>query len=139
VRDRDIIEIVSSITKRRIITSLISGAKYQSELVKEIGIRQQALVRHLADLEELGIIKSWTEANQGGAARRYYDLSQDALLLREMVRDDDLSDEFFTIFLRDCLEGPDALKEELNRIRRLERKLNKLIEGLGPRTCSLWG
>jgi len=130
VRDADPLEVLSNETRRKILRCLLGGPKYQSELVKEVGVRQQALIRHLAVLEDMGIIRSWTEPNAEGAARRYYDLSGELIFLKELQEVDLLNDDYFPAILQGLLGGPEAIREELRRLRKLEEAMNKILKSL---------
>lgn len=127
--EEDVMEALSNPTRRKILGMLLQHSMYQTQIVKELGIREQAVVRHLRVLEELGMITSWTEQSPSGPARRYYSISDDLAFLRELDQEE-LEDDLFSIFLRDCLTGPDALRRELERLKKLEKQISRLLEAL---------
>ncbi|MGC8601064.1 MAG: ArsR/SmtB family transcription factor [Thermoprotei archaeon] len=120
----------SNATRRKILQMLVERSMYQSEIVRKLGLREQAVVRHLKMLEELGLITSWTQYNPNGPARRYYSISEELGFLKELDSGK-LDNELLSIFLRDCLTGPQALRQELERLRALEIYIEKLLERLG--------
>jgi len=120
----------SNATRRKILQMLVERSMYQSEIVRKLGLREQAVVRHLKMLEELGLITSWTQYNPNGPARRYYSISKELGFLKELDSGK-LDNELLSIFLRDCLTGPQALRQELERLRALEIYIEKLLERLG--------
>ncbi len=127
--EEDVMEAFNNPTRRKILQMLLRHSMYQTQIVKELGIREQAVVRHLKVLEELGMITSWTKQSPSGPARRYYSISDDFTFLKELD-EEELEDDLFSIFLRDCLTGPDALRRELERLKKLESHINTLLEKL---------
>lgn len=127
--EEDAMEAFNNPTRRKILQMLLRHSMYQTQIVKELGIREQAVVRHLKVLEELGMITSWTKQSPSGPARRYYSISDDFTFLKELD-EEELEDDLFSIFLRDCLTGPDALRRELERLKKLESRINTLLEKL---------
>ncbi len=127
--EENVMEAFNNRTRRKIIEMLLQHSMYQTQIVRELGIREQAVVRHLRVLEELGMVTSWTEQSPNGPARRYYSISDSFAFLRELNQEE-LEDDLFSIFLRDCLTGPDALKRELERLKKLEKHINRLLEAL---------
>jgi ArsR family transcriptional regulator len=59
----------------RIIALLTEQRKYISELARELGISRPLLYLHLEKLEGAGIIKGYSELDNEGRARKYYELT----------------------------------------------------------------
>ena len=77
VYDDDIIlDIIGNNTRRKILATLAQEPMYFNQLAKEIGIGQQAILRHMKTLEEMGLIESYAEkSNLGAPDRKYYRLN----------------------------------------------------------------
>ena len=77
VYDDDIIlDIIGNNTRRKILAILAQEPMYFNQLAKEIGIGQQAILRHMKTLEEMGLVESYTEkSNLGAPDRKYYRLN----------------------------------------------------------------
>ncbi len=70
--EEHVMEAFNNRTRRKILEMLLQHSMYQTQIVRKLGIREQAVVRHLKVLEELGMITSWTEQSPSGPARRYF-------------------------------------------------------------------
>lgn len=77
VHDDDmILDIIGNNTRRRILATLAREPMYFNQLAKEIAIGQQAILRHMKTLEDMGLIESYGEkSNLGAPDRKYYRLS----------------------------------------------------------------
>jgi ArsR family transcriptional regulator len=77
VHDDDmILDIIGNNTRRRILATLAREPMYFNQLAKEIAIGQQAILRHMKTLEDIGLIESYGEkSNLGAPDRKYYRLS----------------------------------------------------------------
>jgi ArsR family transcriptional regulator len=74
--DDMILDIIGNNTRRRILASLAREPMYFNQLAKEIAIGQQAILRHMKTLEDIGLIESYGERSSLGAPdRKYYRLS----------------------------------------------------------------
>jgi ArsR family transcriptional regulator len=71
-----ILDIIGNNTRRRILATLAREPMYFNQLAKEIAIGQQAILRHMKTLEDIGLIESYGERSSLGAPdRKYYRLS----------------------------------------------------------------
>ena len=71
-----ILDIIGNNTRRRILATLAREPMYFNQLAKEIAIGQQAILRHMKTLEDIGLIESYGEkSNLGAPDRKYYRLS----------------------------------------------------------------
>ena len=60
VYDDDIIlDIIGNNTRRKILATLAREPMYFNQLAKEISIGQQAILRHMKTLEDIGLIESY--------------------------------------------------------------------------------
>jgi ArsR family transcriptional regulator len=71
-----ILDIIGNNTRRKILATLAQEPMYFNQLAKEIGIEQQAILRHMKTLEDMGLIESYAEkSNLGAPDRKYYRLN----------------------------------------------------------------
>lgn len=71
-----ILDIIGNSTRRKILSTLSQEPMYFNQLAKEIGIGQQAILRHVKALEDIGLIESYSEkSNLGAPDRKYYRLN----------------------------------------------------------------
>ena len=77
VYDDDIIlDIIGNNTRRKILATLAQEPMYFNQLAKEIGIGQQAILRHMKTLEDMGLIESYAEkSNLGPLIENIIDLT----------------------------------------------------------------
>ena len=77
MHDDDIIlDIIGNNTRRKILATLAREPMYFNQLAKEIAIGQQAILRHMKTLEDIGLIESYAErSNLGAPDRKYYRLN----------------------------------------------------------------
>lgn len=109
-----ILNILGNDTRRRILTALADEPMYFNQLAKEIGIGQQAVLRHLQALEDSGLIETYGEKSQFGAPnRKYYKLSS-AFSLTVSISEDD-----FLVSHR-MIEDSPLSKESKKRYKKLE-------------------
>ena len=142
VYDDDIIlDIIGNNTRRKILATLAQEPMYFNQLAKEIGIGQQAILRHMKTLEDMGLIESYAEKSILGAPdRKYYRLnssfslticlSEDAFSIKshkiEQYRHKE-SDKFYKEY--DLLEQEDD-GEKLNQLQSNLTIIEKEISNL---------
>jgi predicted transcriptional regulator len=99
--DSDIIlDILGNDTRRRILAVLSDEPMYFNQLAKEIGVGQQAILRHLRALEDSGLIEAYAEKSEYGAPdRKYYRLNDSFILTISLSEDD------FTVKKQEILES----------------------------------
>ncbi|MEO9296142.1 MAG: ArsR family transcriptional regulator [Nitrososphaera sp.] len=87
--DSDIIlDILGNDTRRKILAVLSDEPMYFNQLAKEIGVGQQAILRHLQALEESGLVEAYAEKSKLGAPdRKYYRLSDSFILTVSLSED----------------------------------------------------
>ncbi len=73
----EMLRILENPTRRRILERLSRESHYPQQLSKELGVSQQAVVKHLRALEASGLVTSVEEKSDlGGPARRAYTARQ---------------------------------------------------------------
>ncbi len=71
-----ILDIIGNNTRRKILAALAREPLYFNQLANEIGVGQQAILRHMKTLEDIGLIESYAEkSNLGAPDRKYYQLN----------------------------------------------------------------
>ena len=76
-------------TRRKILSILSEEPMYFNQLAKEIRIGQQAILRHLRALEDVGLIETYGEKSDFGAPdRKYYRLNDSFILTISLSEDD---------------------------------------------------
>jgi ArsR family transcriptional regulator len=71
-----ILDIIGNNTRRKILATLAREPMYFNQLAKEIGVGQQAILRHMKALEDIGLVASYAEkSNLGAPDRKYYRLN----------------------------------------------------------------
>jgi ArsR family transcriptional regulator len=74
--DGPILDIIGNNTRRKILATLAREPMYFNQLAKEIGVGQQAILRHMKALEDIGLVASYAEkSNLGAPDRKYYRLN----------------------------------------------------------------
>lgn len=73
----ELLKLLGNDTRRRILYLLANEPRYFIELAREIGVGQQALLKHLSLLEGSGLIISYKAKGKGGPDRKYFKLNRD--------------------------------------------------------------
>ena len=68
--DGSILDIIGNNTRRKILATLAREPMYFNQLAKEIGVGQQAILRHMKALEDIGVVASYAEKSNLGAPDR---------------------------------------------------------------------
>lgn len=72
----NLLVVVSNPTRRQILEHLAREPHYALQLAKKIDVSQQAVMKHLATLEEAGIVNTKDVPSPEGPPRRYYMLKK---------------------------------------------------------------
>ena len=68
-----LLSVIENPTRRRILEALVREPHYPLQLSRELGLSQQGIMKNLRMLEELDLVRSFTEeSDQGGPSRRRY-------------------------------------------------------------------
>ena len=77
----ELLDLLGNNTRRRILESLTNEPKYFIQLSKEIGVSQQAVLKHLFLLENFGLIESIkAKSNLAAPDRKYFQLNRSVYL-----------------------------------------------------------
>ena len=77
----ELLDLLGNDTRRRILESLANEPKYFIQLSKEIGVSQQAVLKHLFLLEKFGLIESFkAKSNLAAPDRKYFQLNRSVYL-----------------------------------------------------------
>ena len=113
----DIVKLLATETKRRILKLLAMEPLTLSELAERLGISQPAVLKHIRELESSGIIKPLEIRDSMGRLRRCYKISKP---MRIVMR---LDGDSLKIYLREAAPSEEFPKD-------LEEKIAKLKNGL---------
>jgi predicted transcriptional regulator len=68
-----LLSVIENPTRRKILEALVREPHYPLQLSKELGMSQQAVIKHLKVLEDYGMVKSYREQSDlGGPMRNKY-------------------------------------------------------------------
>ncbi len=71
-----VLHILASPTRRRILARLATESHYPLQLSRELGVSQQAIMKHIRVLQEAGIVRGVEEpSDQGGPPRTTFELT----------------------------------------------------------------
>ena len=77
----ELLDLLGNNTRRRILEALTNEPKYFIQLSKEVGISQQAVLKHLLQLEKFGLIESYrAKSNLAAPDRKYFKLNKSVFL-----------------------------------------------------------
>ena len=76
-----VLDILGNETRRRILRYLAEEPRYFIQLSKELGVSQQAVLKHLEILHALNLVESFAEKSDlAGPDRKYYRLNRSLIL-----------------------------------------------------------
>ncbi len=124
----ELLSIIENPTRRRILEYLTREPSYPLQLSKDLGISQQAVMKNLALMEQMGMLMSYPEVSNKGPSRTVYvPKTQFTLMI-------DLHDNMFTASLisTDSEKNGEAevegMDEAIERISRLDSRIKELDE-----------
>ncbi len=83
-----LLDVLGNDNRRKILKLLALEPRYLLQLAEELGVSQQAVLKHLALLEKYGVISSYAApGDMPGPLRKYYKLSKSVCLAFEMTED----------------------------------------------------
>ncbi len=106
-----LLSVIENPTRRRILMALVREPHYPLQLSRELGMSQQAVMKHLKLLEDLNLVRSYPEeSDQGGPTRKRYvpttkftiivdfgpglfDAELVSVAIRDVDREEELADE----------------------------------------------
>lgn len=84
----EIFQALGNETRRKILEKLAEEPTYLNRLSRELGVSQQAILKHLEFLQERGFITSYFVEGEGGTPpKKYYKLNERVVLLEELTRE----------------------------------------------------
>lgn len=143
-----LLETLGNETRIRILKSLSMEPMYVSEISNLLQVGQQAILRHLRELEEIGLIESYKGESIRGPDRKYYKI-KDRLLIEISIQPDNFKiklrkpiervEDINLIELTDIIEkgkkvlikeraDPKEVKEVLEFLRKNQSKLRFLLK-----------
>lgn len=129
---RKLLDILGNATRCRILNLVSDQPRFISEISRELEIGQQAILRHLAELENFGLLSSFEEEEDAerkrkGRKRKYYEISPKAQYRMFISIDkDDLIFDLRTPERPDYLKKLDQIEEQIDKARRLPFGFMKL-------------
>ncbi len=118
----NVLNILGNETRRRILYLLSAEPRYFIQLSRDLGISQQAILKHLEVLEKNGIISSYREkSNLAAPARKYYHLNK-SLYLSIGITNDNVKME-----IRDIDQNKNESKNTLKNLM-IDNELTDSIE-----------
>ena len=118
-----LLNLLGNSTRVKILALLSESPMYLSEITKVIGVTQQAVIRHLKELEDAGLIKSYTIQNPLGPNRKYYEINH-SLHLNITI-----GPEYFDAFLHPLTDESKLSKED-ESVTTIETRLEELITAI---------
>jgi ArsR family transcriptional regulator len=146
--DDMILDIIGNNTRRKILATLAREPMYFNQLAKEISIGQQAIIRHMKTLEDMGLIESYAEkSNLGAPDRKYYRLnssfslticlSEDAFSIKSHKIEQYRHEEFDKFYKEYDLLAQEDDEETLNQLQTNLTKIEMEISNLDSRLNDL--
>jgi len=147
----EMLQVLENPTRRRILERLVRESHYPLQLSRELGVSQQAVIKHLKALEERGLVASTEEPSDlGGPTRRAYSARQSLTVhidvgpslfraeMRPLNEDVPKAPEYS--WAEDALERARVERDARRRVRAvadLIRRLNQEIGKLDERRAYL--
>ncbi|MCD6383036.1 MAG: ArsR family transcriptional regulator [Thermoplasmata archaeon] len=122
--------------RRRLLKKLAISPNYPLQLAKELGISQQAVMKHLKSMEEEGIVKSYiAPSDSGGPPRRLYVLEGKHTIIMDVGPN--LYDERYLSY-DVSIENLDLPKEIKGALKEVEKEVEEARKrGEGERERAL--
>jgi ArsR family transcriptional regulator len=117
-----LLDILGNETRRRILQLLADEPRYFIQLSKDLGVSQQAVLKHLDLLEKYGFITSYTgESEYAAPKRKYFELNRSCMFSVGITKD---AVEFF--FHDIPQKDAESLQLQERRLRSLSREVARL-------------
>lgn len=123
-----LLSVIENPTRRRILMALVREPHYPLQLSKELGMSQQAVMKHLKLLETMNLVRSYPEqSDQGGPTRRRYVPTTKFTIIVDFGPG--LFDaELVTVAIRDVDREEELAEEDANELTGVGEKANQLRE-----------
>ena len=114
-----VLDILGNETRRRILRYLAEEPRYFIQLSKELGVSQQAVLKHLEILQALNLVESFAEKSDlAGPDRKYYRLN------RSLILTIGLSEDVFRMKMREY----DNTEEGMTNLTGFEEAWQKILD-----------
>ena len=114
-----VLDILGNETRRRILRYLAEEPRYFIQLSKELGVSQQAVLKHLEILQALNLVESFAEKSDlAGPDRKYYRLN------RSLILTIGLSEDVFRMKMREY----DNTEEAMTNLTGFEEAWQKILD-----------
>jgi predicted transcriptional regulator len=88
-----LLSVIENPTRRRILEALVREPHYPLQLSRELGMSQQAIMKHLKLLEDRSLVRSFPEeSDQGGPTRKRY-VPTTQLAMSDLESEEEVGDE----------------------------------------------
>lgn len=146
-----LLDLLGNVTRRRILEILADEPKYFIQLSRELGVSQQAVLKHLSLLEQFGLVSSFrAKSDLAAPDRKYYRLSR-SLSLSVGISGDAVNIDMQSLASggKESLSSPSrtaAFRELLSELKAVEKakeiatvlkKTDSLVHDLDERTREL--
>jgi ArsR family transcriptional regulator len=123
-----LLSVIENPTRRRILMALVREPHYPLQLSKELGMSQQAVMKHLKLLEELNLVRCYPEhSDQGGPTRKRYVPTTKFTIIVDFGPG--LFDaELVKVAIRDVEREEESAEEGANELVEIGEKVNGLRE-----------
>lgn len=132
-----VLSVIENPARRQILEALVREPHYPLQLSKELGISQQAIVKHLKVLEDNGIVGTYTEKSdlQGPQRKKYYLVQAFSIVV-------DLTPNLFNVELitRSQLDNHEPVEngcQDLSEIRDRMKKIDEELSHLNSKRDEL--
>jgi ArsR family transcriptional regulator len=131
-RLRKLLDILGNETRCRILDLVANQPRFISEISRELAVGQQAILRHLEELEEFGLLASFEEEEdeekkRKGRKRKYYEISPTAQFkIFINIGKDDLLFDLRTPESSDHFEKLNKIEEQIKGVTQIPPSLKKL-------------
>jgi len=117
----ELLSMIENPTRRRILEALAIEPHYPLQLSKELGVSQPAIVKHLDQMERIGMIRGYQEESRMGPKKTLYVPNSEFTLLVDM------RNGMFTVRLAQPSDGVlDVVSDEQEK----EKREKERIEGI---------
>ena len=125
-----VFQILGNNSRRKIIGLLSEEPMYFNQISKEVGIGQQAMLRHMDSLDKTGFVKSFNEKSDYGAPERKYYQLDTSFTLSISISKDNFSMTHNDMHISANIENP-KIKDKISKIRSsTEKTVDYLYDNL---------
>ena len=116
-----VFQILGNNSRRKIIGLLSEEPMYFNQISKEVGIGQQAMLRHMDSLGKTGFVKSFNEKSDYGAPERKYYQLDTSFTLSISISKDNFSMTHNDMHISANIENP-KIKDKISKMRNSTEK-----------------